>query len=940
MKNKQMKVSVILAEVLLMFCFTGIAKSQWTPKVSPIKTEWSALVDKDNPLPEYPRPQMVRQDWLNLNGSWEFQSGLAGDRVPQNQTLSGNITVPFCVESTLSGVVKHYDRVWYRRKFTVPSNWDGKRIVLHFGAIDWESEIYINGVSMGIHKGGYDSFSYDITDQLIEGEQQELIVRVYDPTRDYGQPRGKQTTAPGGAMYSSVTGIWQTVWLEPVPEQRIKNIKLIPDVDAGKLYVTVNVENASNKLVTAIVKDGQNTLSTTEGTANITFTVDIPSAKLWSPDSPFLYDIDIKINDGAQVIDAVSSYFGMRKISLEKVGERTKIFLNNKFVFQMGPLDQGYWPEGLYTAPTDDALKADIELTKALGFNLIRKHLKVEPQRWYYWADKLGILVWQDMPSANSYDTPSGVTVDQMAHELEMTRMIQNHINSPSIIMWVLFNEGCGQFDTKGRVDLAQSLDPSRLVNQGSGGMVATPVSAGAVIDAHRYPAPLCEFKPNQASVSGEYGGIVYKVPGHQWGETHSNPDHAFSAQELVSIYSSLAYQVISLKTSGDLSAAIYTQITDLETEINGLLTYDRIPKADINIFRAINQKIINDLEVAQIPVVPTSISEEQSWKYTTVNPGDGWNQPNFNDTNWKNGMAGFGSVGTPGSVNRTVWNTSGSIWLRKQFSFTDLNEDEIEKLALSIHHDDDCHVFINGVRAFSLNGYTSNYMIENIHQEAKKALLINGVNTIAIECIQKGGGQYIDAGIVKLVSSSDTTRACNPKPVNGVDNVNANVTLSWLPGTFSKTHKVYFGTNATLTESDLKFSQGEASCTINNLEQGTVYYWRVDEVNDDGIKKGNVWSFKTEVANSIKSYLKERFNMYPNPLCKKDTSLKFQLKSDIEGIEILDLAGNLLYKQKVNDSLKAEIKVSDLTFDSGIYIVRAKYKGIYNAQQKLLYLQ
>ncbi|MDA3854220.1 MAG: glycoside hydrolase family 2, partial [Bacteroidales bacterium] len=668
--------------------------AQWSPKVSPIQTQWSADVNPDNPLPEYPRPQLTRTEWLSLNGKWQYKSGAASDVLPHNETLAGTIVVPYPIESTLSGVVKHYDRLWYRRLLTVPTNWNGKRIILHFGAIDWESEIYINGVSLGIHKGGYDAFSFDITDELIGSGEQELIVRVYDPTRDYGQPRGKQTTDPQGAMYSPVTGIWQTVWLEPLADRSITSLKLIPDIDEGLLNVTVNTPDTTGLTVVAIAREGEIVVGKVTRKLNDNFSIPIPNAKLWSPDSPFLYDLTLVLKQGSTTVDSVTSYFGMRKISRETVAGVTKLYLNNTFVFQMGPLDQGYWPEGIYTAPTDEALKADIELTKALGFNMTRKHLKVEPQRWYYWADKLGILVWQDMPSANSYDTPDGVETDQVAHELEMTRMVNDHINSPAIIMWVNFNEGCGQFDTKGRVDLVSQLDPSRLVNQGSGGMVATPTSAGDVIDAHRYPSPLCEFKPNQASVSGEYGGVFYNVPNHQWGPGEVRSDHAHTPAELVAMYSSLADQVSYYKTFSNLSAAIYTQITDVETEINGLLTYDRLPKVDMDLFKKINQQIINESITSIVDVVPTSQESAQTWKYITSNPPTNWNKKNINESAWSTGKGGFGTQGTPGSVIGTVWNTN-DIWLRQSFMLNDVSQDELSKLALKVHHDDNCDVYI-----------------------------------------------------------------------------------------------------------------------------------------------------------------------------------------------------------------------------------------------------
>jgi len=914
--------------------------AQWTPKLTPIKTQWGKNFDANNPLPEYPRPQMVRTDWMNLNGYWEYKSGTITDTVPRNTTLSGRIVVPYAIESTLSGVVKHFDRLWYRRTFTVPTAWSGKRILLHFGAVDWESEVYINGVSKGIHKGGYDAFSYDITDQLVGMGPQEVIVRVFDPTRDYGQPRGKQTTAPSGAMYSCSTGIWQTVWLEPVADRNVSSLKMIPDIDKGTLTVTVNTADSTGLTVVATAKDGETIIQTVTAKLNKSFTVSVPNAKLWSPDSPFLYDMTIVLKRGAETVDSIGTYFGMRKISRKTVGSVTKLYLNNQFVFQMGPLDQGYWPEGIYTAPSDAALKYDIEVTKALGFNMTRKHIKVEPQRWYYWADKLGLLVWQDMPSANSYDTPTGVTTDQVAHELEMRRMINDHINSPSIIMWVNFNEGCGQFDTKGRVDLARLLDPSRLVNQGSGGMVATPTSAGDVIDAHRYPAPLCEFKPNQASVSGEYGGVFYNVANHQWGTPSTNTDHALSVTELVKMYSSLADQLTYYKTFWNLSAAIYTQITDVETEINGLLTYDRIPKADVNLFRAINERVINQQVVSLVDVVPVSKQTAQTWKYTTTQPVSTWANNSFDDSLWKSGQAGFGTAGTPGGTIRTTWNTT-DIWMRQQFFLTDVKREELPKLALNIHHDEDCDVYINGTLAGSFNGYTSAYEIDYIKKEARNMFIVGGKNTIAIHCTQKGGGQFIDAGIVKVINSNDTTLAFSPKPILSATNQATELKLQWRPGNLASSHKLYLGTLATLVDSNLVSTQTDTTYNVSGLKEGKTYYWRVDEVNNSNVKMGYTWSFTTKTSTGINQPTISLDKLYPNPL-RRGELLHVDLglnREKFETIGVWSINGMLLFTEKIGNQITA-LNFEKRNITAGIYYIRAEKNGLYSVPQKLVYLK
>lgn len=765
-------------------------------------------------------------------------------------------------------------------------------------------------------------------------------MRVFDPTRDYGQPRGKQTTAPSGAMYTCVTGIWQTVWLEPLPQRSISKLKLIPDIDKGILNVTVNTQDSTGLTVIAIAHDGDTEVANVTGKLNSGFTISIPNAKLWSPDSPFLYDLTLVMKQGDVTIDSVSSYFGMRKISRKTVNGATKLYLNNQFVFQMGPLDQGFWPEGIYTAPTDNALKSDIEQEKALGFNMVRKHIKVEPQRWYYWADKLGILVWQDMPSANSYDTPSGVTTDQAAHELEMRRMINDHINSPAIIMWVMFNEGCGQFDTKGRVDLAYSLDPSRLVNQGSGGQVATPVSAGDVIDAHRYPSPLCEFKPNQASVSGEYGGVFYNVSGHQWGTVNLNSDHARTSSELVAMYSSLADQVNYYKTYFNLSAAIYTQITDVETEINGLLTYDRIPKADVKLFKAINDRIINDKIVSQVDIVPTSQKEAQSWKYTTSMPTSSWTLSSFNDASWQTALGGFGTAGTPGAVIHTNWNSS-DIWMRQIFTLTDIKRDEIPHLALKLHHDDNCDVYINGMLAGSFNGYTSDYEVNYINKEARNVLVLNGRNVLAIHCHQSGGGQYIDAGIVKIVASNDTSYAYKPSPFLGQTNLEISPVLSWKPGNLAKQHKIYVGTTATLTDNDLVATQADSLYSITDLQYSTKYYWRIDEVCNDVVKTGYLWNFTTKVNTGLSETIYSKPKIYPNPI-KKGENLTVELTPELINYESLGLwsaNGVLILNQQITGHTKELLNISDSNLSSGIYFIRAEKAGHFSSPEKLVLL-
>jgi hypothetical protein len=464
----------------------GAAQAEWKPAAGPLQTRWAKDVSPDRALPEYPRPQLVRKDWQNLNGLWQFAVGEKDQAAPLGKDLDGQILVPFCVESQLSGVGKRAKYVWYRRMVTVPQEWKGRHVMLHFGAVDWEATVYLNGKKLGDHRGGYDAFSFDITDGAEPGKPAELVVGVFDPTSGGPQARGKQVDNPGGIMYTSTTGIWQTVWMEPVAEKGIAELIVVPDVDGACLKLTVVGRAGSDgAAVQAVATDGDKQVAAVEGKVGEQLKLPIADAKLWSPDAPFLYGLKVTLKDGQKLADAVDSYFGMRKIAIatDDKGFR-RMMLNGKFVFQIGFLDQGFWPDGIYTAPTDEALRFDIEFTRKLGMNMARKHVKVEPDRWYYWADKLGLLVWQDMPSGDT-------TKDRKQFQAELTRLVEGRRNHPCIIMWIPFNEGWGQSkdpaDTKLHVDMIRKLDPTRLVNEASGW---TNHGSGDIIDIHAYPGP------------------------------------------------------------------------------------------------------------------------------------------------------------------------------------------------------------------------------------------------------------------------------------------------------------------------------------------------------------------------------------------------------------------------------------------------------------------
>ncbi len=595
-----------LFSTFIMLCIlNSLATSRanaWQMKQAPLMTPWAALVNTNAPLPEYPRPQMVRTNWLNLNGIWQFQPGETNDPVPVGQTLSSQILVPYPMESALSGVMQYSEFSWYRRTFTVPAAWSGKHIILHLDAVDWQATVYVNGQEVGIHKGGYDPITYDITSFLNSGTN-ELIVNVYSPEDNGGEPRGKQTLYPGGIMYTSSSGIWQPAWLEPVDASGISDLQIVPDVDNAQVLLTVNTYATNAVSVTATVLSNGVSISSSTGSPDTQLKIPVKNPNLWSPDNPFLYDLQISTTHNGAPNDSVSSYFGMRKISITTTNGVPQIFLNNQPFFEMGPLDQGYWPDGIYTAPTDAALEYDLQLEKAFGFNTVRKHEKVERQRWYYWADVLGLLVWQDMPTCNSY-TSNPQPVNALDFIAELTAMVTNHWNSPCIMMWDIFNEGqgqtsVGQTNTPYLVNLVETIDPNHLVNQGSGGDY---YGVGNVYDVHSYPNPGAPGSTTQVPVDGEFGGIAWHIPDHLWNPALAGTSYtlASSLADFALLYDGYIDDALNYESpaNGELNAAIYTQITDVENECDGLMSYDRLVKPDMDSIYSSNLKAITGQEV------------------------------------------------------------------------------------------------------------------------------------------------------------------------------------------------------------------------------------------------------------------------------------------------------------------------------------------------------
>jgi beta-galactosidase/beta-glucuronidase len=605
---------------LFLFLAAGIvtlsafSQSSWKPAGDKILTEWAAKVDPRQPLPEYPRPQLVRSTWQNLNGSWQY-AVLPASAQTIPTAYAGNILVPFAIESALSGVGKVVGKdsaLWYQRTVTIPTTFKNKRTLLHFGAVDWQCDVYVNGKKVGAHKGGYDPFSIDITTALNKSGNQQIAVRVWDPTDEGPQPRGKQVNKPNGIWYTPVTGIWQTVWLEAVPQTYISSINPTPDIDKSVIRVATKIENPQpgDQVVVSAWK-GMEKIAEQTGTE---VSLSIPNAELWSPSKPFLYDLKVAVLQKNKKTDEVSSYFAMRKISVAADNNGIqRMLLNNEFVFQYGPLDQGWWPDGLYTAPTDEALKFDIAQTKAMGFNMIRKHVKVEPARWYNYCDRLGMLVWQDMPSGdlgNHWESRPGIygnatdknrTAESEAiYRNEWRAIMEKLYPFPSIVVWVPFNEGWGQFKTKDIVQVTQQQDPSRLVNSASGGNFE-PV--GHMIDLHNYPNPLMPdpalYGQKQVLVLGEFGGLGLPVEGHTWQQKNNWGYQSFkSNDELLKRYEEFVNRIPHFIKSG-LSAAVYTQTTDVEVETNGLMTYDRkVTKMPVDRLKTIHGKLYENTSV------------------------------------------------------------------------------------------------------------------------------------------------------------------------------------------------------------------------------------------------------------------------------------------------------------------------------------------------------
>ena len=723
--------------------------SVWQPAKIPLMTRWGKTVSPANVLPEYPRPQMTRSAWLNLNGLWDYAVTRKDEGLPRS--FQGKILVPFPIESALSGVHKSFDgncRLWYRRDFTVPKAWAGQRILLNFGAVDWEADVSVNGRHCGRHRGGYDAFTFDITDALTAGGPQTLTVSVLDATGG-GQPKGKQSAgsleALGTLGYTAASGIWQTVWIEPVPPACIVKLKVTPDVDRGlvRLAAITRGTTAANTIEAVVIEGGREVARAT-GVAGSELTLAIPRHKPWSPDNPFLYDLKVTLRHAGQAADSVGSYFGMRKIALGKDTKgRVRMLLNGQAVFQIGPLDQGYWPDGIYTAPSDEALRYDIEMTKRLGFNATRKHVKVEPDRWYYWCDRLGLLVWQDMPSGGGQTSPAAAA----QFEAELQAMVEGLANHPAVILWVIFNEGWGQYDTERLTAQVKRLDPTRLVDSVS---CIAPAGVGDVLDDHPYWVPRAPRADGRRALAlGEFGGRAMVIPGHVISETrvfgHPGGTVLASPWELQTHYVQLLRHVFAEEEGSGLSAAICTQLTDIEGECNGFLTYDReVVKVDLAQVAAANQGRL-PLPRSFRPLSPTAEKQPVSWRYTTQPPGADWYRPGFDASGWPQGPAPLGAS----PRERTAWKTR-DVWMRREF---EIGNEKLILPQLIAHHALGAVVYINGILAAKLTGYTIEYQEYEIRAAARESIK-PGKNLLAVHAFHDGNQQLIDVGVVDPLPS------------------------------------------------------------------------------------------------------------------------------------------------------------------------------------------
>lgn len=730
-----------------------------------MKTRWTDDVNPNKLYPEYPRPQMVRNedDWVNLNGYWQYSIQSKENKKPSE--YDGKILVPFPVESELSEVKKLVGKdnyLWYKRSFKASK--DKGRTILHFGAVDWEATVFVNGKEVGTHKGGYDSFSFDITKYLKNRGEQELVVRVWDQTDAGMQARGKQLNNPRGIWYTPVTGIWQTVWMENVPEDYITQLKITPDVDNRLARIDVDLSALKNggTIEAKIFENGKEVSSQEkpvgEKSVSAYLELNINEPILWTPNNPFLYDINITLKDSeGNVVDKVDSYTGMRKVSLGKdANGYTRIMLNDVPLFQFGLLDQGWWPDGLYTAPTEEAMVYDIKVTQDLGFNMLRKHVKVEPARFYYHCDKMGMLVWQDMPSGfiaaekDVQHVEHDAKVDwerplasSVQFEKELKAMIDNLYNFPSILLWVPLNEGWGQYDTERLAEWTKTYDPSRLVDAPSGWADR---KVGDMIDVHLYPGPGMELsEENRASVLGEFGGLGWPVDGHRWWDKRNWGYLTYEDQDTFRKEFNALIENLQGLISWGLSAAVYTQTTDVEGEVNGVMTYDRevlkLDKEDTReLLKPLYESWWNKREL-----ISDSEHTPNLWRVNFGKVSENWNQPDFNDFAWDEKKAPFSANQNPFLPAFSTWNTN-ELYARKSFTLTSVPENIFIKYYAP---KTEVELYVNGnlVKVLKEGGGRKRHYTHVLLKEIGEYLK-TGENVLAVKAVSQDDIRALDLGL------------------------------------------------------------------------------------------------------------------------------------------------------------------------------------------------
>ena len=702
---------------------------------------------------------MKRQEWMNLNGVWKYfkRSAINYNYERSKASFSKAILVPFPVESALSGIMdKSYSANrrathMYRRTFSLPEAFSGKNILLHFGAVDWRCYVYVNGQLAGTHDGGSDPFSFDITSFLQEGSEQELQVAVWDPTNG-GQPNGKQSISPSGIWYTPNSGIWQTVWLEPVSPTHIESYEPIPDIDNSN--VSIKVKTSASCSVTLTVKDGDNTIVEQTGPSDQTFTLPIPSAKLWSPDEPNLYDLEISAKEQGQEVDKVTGYFGMRKFSRAMIDGHPAVLLNNKPLYMYGPLDQGWWPDGLLTPPSYEAMVYDLQVMKDFGMNMVRKHIKLENDLWFEWCDRHGLVVWQDMPSGCGSGAIGNIEYAMQNFYRENEELIEATRHHPCIGAWVVWNEGWGQHAERGMAHTMRAVnsvmnanhDPGRFVHAVTGWV---DVEMGDFLDVHSYPSPGAATNAVNERVAscGEFGGINLFIENHMWAGSDVNYTTVEDAETYANLYDRYTDRLGELQQEKGLWMSVYTQITDVEQECNGILTYDRkvmkVSPAQQQMMRDKILRTINYRYKDVTTVVPAGDENSSiQWKYTTTEPAADWFTTDFAASGWKTGSAGFGGGG------RTPWSSS-DIWIRRTFKINSFDMSRLPDLRLWLFHDEDAEIYINGLLAAKMTGYNTKYEAWPLLPEAQQSLKFDGSdNVIAIHCKQTTGGQFIDCGL------------------------------------------------------------------------------------------------------------------------------------------------------------------------------------------------